>query len=218
MEIETAQNGAIAWPSISQSQVVSPVATKANNLTTAKSLTAHKEWPGDMPSKFLPTKKIGQAPSPVDSAYHPIFNAKQRTHFPEPRSSDFQWKSSRKEAPRPVDKDTNPVPEGKKFYKDMNFTDSTHHPERKHLPERNARTTKTLDNPKLCLKAFATDNRQSEVEHEVEKNMTRKGRITNLAAQRAGMQMTSLGDKNYKAAEYETGFFFAGGLVAGSTQ
>ena len=29
--------------------------------------------------------------------------------------------------------------------------------------------------------------------------------------------MASLGDKNYKAVEYDTGFFKAGGLIAGST-
>lgn len=48
--------------------------------------------------------------------------------------------------------------------------------------------------------------------------MTRKARITNLAAQRAGLQMASLGDKSYKAVEYDSGFFFHGGLIAGSTQ
>jgi hypothetical protein len=30
--------------------------------------------------------------------------------------------------------------------------------------------------------------------------------------------MASLGDKNYKAVEYEPGFFLPGGLIAGSTQ
>ena len=30
--------------------------------------------------------------------------------------------------------------------------------------------------------------------------------------------MASLGDKNYKAVEYEPGFFIAGGLIPGSTQ
>lgn len=30
--------------------------------------------------------------------------------------------------------------------------------------------------------------------------------------------MASLGDKSYKAVEYDNGFFFAGGLIAGSTQ
>jgi hypothetical protein len=29
--------------------------------------------------------------------------------------------------------------------------------------------------------------------------------------------MASLGDKNYKAVEYEPGFFIAGGLIPGST-
>ncbi len=34
---------------------------------------------------------------------------------------------------------------------------------------------------------------------------------------RGGYPLSSLGDKNYKAVEYEPGFFLAGGLVAGST-
>jgi len=48
--------------------------------------------------------------------------------------------------------------------------------------------------------------------------MTKKSRVTNLAAQRAGLNMASLGDKNYKAVEYEPAFFFGGGLIPGSTQ
>ena len=32
------------------------------------------------------------------------------------------------------------------------------------------------------------------------------------------LPMASLGDKNYKAVEYDPGFFKAGGLISGSTQ
>lgn len=34
---------------------------------------------------------------------------------------------------------------------------------------------------------------------------------------RNGVPIASLGDKNYRAVEYETGFFQPGGLIAGST-
>lgn len=47
--------------------------------------------------------------------------------------------------------------------------------------------------------------------------MTSKGRISDLNGQRGSYPMASLGDKNYKAVEYEPGFFKEGGLVAGST-
>lgn len=50
------------------------------------------------------------------------------------------------------------------------------------MAERNLQTQKTNDNPKFCLVPFEGDNRQTKTEHEVEKNMTRKARITNLAA------------------------------------
>ena len=38
-----------------------------------------------------------------------------------------------------------------------------------------------------------------------------------MAQQRNHVPIASLGDKNYKAVEYETDFFLAGGLVPGST-
>jgi hypothetical protein len=47
--------------------------------------------------------------------------------------------------------------------------------------------------------------------------MTQKMRIKSLNQQRAQLPMASLGDKNYKAVEYEPGFFLPGGLIAGST-
>lgn len=44
-----------------------------------------------------------------------------------------------------------------------------------------------------------------------------KKRVADMYEQRNGMQMTSLGDKNYKQPEFDTGFFNSGGLIAGST-
>jgi hypothetical protein len=34
---------------------------------------------------------------------------------------------------------------------------------------------------------------------------------------RGDYPIASLGDKNYKAVEYDSGFFFGGGLITGST-
>jgi len=47
--------------------------------------------------------------------------------------------------------------------------------------------------------------------------MTQKHRVNTLDSQRGGYPLTSLGDKIYKAVEYEKGFFLAGGLIPGST-
>lgn len=38
-----------------------------------------------------------------------------------------------------------------------------------------------------------------------------------MSEMRNGVPIAALGDKNYRAVEYESGFFQAGGLIAGST-
>jgi hypothetical protein len=47
--------------------------------------------------------------------------------------------------------------------------------------------------------------------------MGNKKRVNTLYDQRNGMNLTSLGDKIYKAPEYVPGFFKDGGLIVGST-
>ena len=47
--------------------------------------------------------------------------------------------------------------------------------------------------------------------------MTKKHRVSTMDQTRGGYPIASLGDKIYKAVEYEPGFFRAGGLIAGST-
>ena len=47
--------------------------------------------------------------------------------------------------------------------------------------------------------------------------MGSKKRIATIYENRNGLGMAALGDKNYKAPEYEPGFFREGGLIAGST-
>lgn len=60
-------------------------------------------------------------------------------------------------------------------------------------------------------------NRKTVDEFEVETRMQGKVRVKTLYDQRNGLPMCSLGDKVYKAVEYQTGFFKEGGLIVGST-
>lgn len=41
--------------------------------------------------------------------------------------------------------------------------------------------------------------------------------MAGIDEQRGGFPMQALGDKNYKAVEYNTNFFLGGGLIVGST-
>ena len=61
------------------------------------------------------------------------------------------------------------------------------------------------------------DNRKSINEYAVETSMGSKVRVQTMFEQRNGCTMASLGDKVYKAPEYQTNFFNDGGLIAGST-
>ena len=47
--------------------------------------------------------------------------------------------------------------------------------------------------------------------------MGSKKRVSTMFDARNGLNMASLGDKNYKTPVYEPGFFKDGGLIAGST-
>ena len=64
---------------------------------------------------------------------------------------------------------------------------------------------------------FVEHNRKTVDEFQVEARMQGKVRIKTLYEQRNGLPMRSLGDKVYKAVEYQTGFFKEGGLIVGST-
>ena len=60
-------------------------------------------------------------------------------------------------------------------------------------------------------------NRKTQKEVEVTQSMGSKKRVATMFDTRNGLSMAALGDKNYKAPEYQAGFFKEGGLVAGST-
>ena len=64
---------------------------------------------------------------------------------------------------------------------------------------------------------FAVHNTKSEKESVLEKVISSKKRIQTISEMRGGYPLASLGDKNYKAVEYDPGFFNAGGLIVGST-
>ena len=75
----------------------------------------------------------------------------------------------------------------------------------------------THDNPALTKVTFAQHNKRSEQESALEKVMTKKQRVAGLQEMRNGVNIAALGDKTYKAVEYESGFFLPGGLITGST-
>ena len=60
-------------------------------------------------------------------------------------------------------------------------------------------------------------NRKTTKEVEVTQSMGSKKRVGTMFDARNGLPMTALGDKTYKAPEYQPGFFRDGGLVPGST-
>ena len=85
------------------------------------------------------------------------------------------------------------------------------------MPERVAESIKSSDNERLHKKTFDTHNKKTDKEFSLEDKMTLKRRIKTLAEQRGDLPLASLGDKIYKAVDYEKDFFLAGGLVSGST-
>lgn len=155
------------------------------------------------------------APVPDDKAFHPLFNVNQKKHFEAQRSDEYAWKTTSKPVPG-YHEERVTRPGGKKF-PDTKFSETKDHFEKKHMVAQAAETTKTNEDGNLQKRTFVTHNRKTTNEHGVEGDMTRKGRITTLAQQRANMPMASLGDKNYHCVDYQPGFFLEGGLVPGST-
>jgi len=51
----------------------------------------------------------------------------------------------------------------------------------------------------------------------VKQSMGSKKRVSTMFEARNGLPMASLGDKAYRAPEYQPGYFRDGGLIAGST-
>jgi len=64
---------------------------------------------------------------------------------------------------------------------------------------------------------LALNNRKTVDEVPIAKTMGTKKRVQTMYEARNGLSMVSLGDKNYKSPEYQTGFFRDGGLITGST-
>ena len=104
-----------------------------------------------------------------------------------------------------------------KGFPDTKFTEEKAYHEKRHMLDRVAESTKTSDNEKLHKKTFDSHNRKTDKEFSLEETITAKKRILTLAEKRGNLPLASLGDKVYKAVEYEKDFFLPGGLVAGST-
>ena len=75
------------------------------------------------------------------------------------------------------------------------------------MPDKNSQTSKTYDNPALTKVTFQHHNTKTENEMALETAMTQKARVNTISEMRGGYPLTSLGDKIYKAVEYEKGFF-----------
>lgn len=89
-------------------------------------------------------------------------------------------------------------------------------PEKKHS-DKGQSTTNTFEDDLKGKGTFVQHNRKTVEEYKLESKMQAKQRTGTLYDQRNGLPMCSLGDKVYKAVEYQTGFFKEGGLIVGST-
>ena len=78
-------------------------------------------------------------------------------------------------------------------------------------------STNTFEDDLKGKGTFVQHNRKTVEEYKLESKMQAKQRTGTLYDQRNGLPMCSLGDKVYKAVEYQTGFFKEGGLIVGST-
>lgn len=67
------------------------------------------------------------------------------------------------------------------------------------------------------IRTFVGANQTKGEDYFVESRMQTKMRILGLDGQRNGLGVSSLGDKPYKYPEYDSNFYKAGGLIAGST-
>lgn len=70
-----------------------------------------------------------------------------------------------------------------------------------------SQTVATFEDNLKGKATFVQHNRKTVDEFEVETRMQGKVRVKTLYDQRNGLPMCSLGDKVYKAVEYQTGFF-----------
>lgn len=83
--------------------------------------------------------------------------------------------------------------------------------------DKNKQSTNEYDPCTQGIVTYTHHNRRTIDEFSLEARMQEKRRINTLIAQRNGLPVANLGDKNYKAVEYQKGFFNEGGLITGST-
>ena len=87
-------------------------------------------------------------------------------------------------------------------------------PQRKHYDERPSASSEDAE---IGKRTFITHNRKTVNEVEFNSTLGSKKRIDTVYQQRNGIGMRSQGDKIYRAPEYQSNFFRAGGLIVGST-
>ena len=174
------------------------------------------EWQGASSAKFTTNKRHNPAPQPDQNQPHPLFSAGARKHYAPQTSSESEWKPHIKVA---HDKDRvrpDKVSSVKMIKKEI-AENTKGRPERRHT-DQGGQTFETYEDKPIGKTTFlGLDNRKTTKEVEVKFAMGAKKQVTTMFEARNGLAMTSLGDKNYKAPEYQPGFFRDGGLVAGST-
>ena len=174
------------------------------------------EWAGGTSAKFTTNRRNLRPPEPEDQP-HPLYSMGGRRHFDAGAGHQPEWKPSVKSFPNKED----PRPDKKQGVKyippNQNAEPSKGRPERRHA-ETGGGVPKSYEDDlkgKACF--IHLDNRKSVNEYPVEAKMGSKQRVQTLYEARNGCPMASLGDKVYKAPEYQTSFFNDGGLIAGST-
>jgi hypothetical protein len=139
-----------------------------------------------------------------------------RRHFDPQTSNEVSWKPCLKVAHDKYKERPVKATGTKKL--DPDFSASVRpRPERRHT-EAGGQTTNTWEDIPTGRATFVgIHNRKTQDTVDVEKRMGTKIRVTTTFEARNGLPMVSLGDKIYKAPEYQPGFFREGGLVPGST-
>jgi hypothetical protein len=89
--------------------------------------------------------------------------------------------------------------------------------ERRHLVDAQTRRSETARYPTVDWKAIRKLEPNPAKEFVMEEFMNRKIRVPTVDALRNGIPVASQGDKYYKEADREPGFYQTGGIVVGST-
>ena len=174
-------------------------------------LRAGEEWGGQKSSKFLPNKKHINFEPTIDPTYKQMFDSNGRKHLTQPACQEKDFKPSVKQ----INFDANHEvkrPSQKAMVPGI-ISEAKARPQRRHAEEK---ISGTYEDDEVGKKTYVYHNRKTMSEYMTTDLMGHKKR-TDFYGQRNGIGVASLGDKKYKAVEYDDRFFHEGGLVVGST-